>query len=648
MNSVLFGQDASRNTNSSPAIREAMQGFVAKHEIAGAVTLVASPNAIVHLDAVGLANVSNQSPMKTDSIHWIASMSKPVTAACVMMLVDEGKLSLADPIAKHLPEMSELKLANGDAVSITLEHVLNHTSGMSEIPDGKAYADATLAAAALKYAKLPVLFPPGSKWQYSQTGINTAARIVEVVSGMSFDRFVDERLCKPLGMNDTAFYLSEAQVARLATSYSKEADGTLRETTIRLLSGKKPTDRDRLPAGNGGLFSTAEDYAKFCQMLLNDGQWNNKQILTPKSVARLASPTTGELKTGFTDGNTWGVGCCIVRQPQGVSSMLSPGTFGHGGAYGTQAWIDPLKKRCYILMVQRSNFPNSDNSEVRRVFQQIAADPLTIPIWPDKAPGEVSELPESEFTEGGTRFIAGKRIYLVTNVSKPELAIYRPEPSKDTGAAVVICPGGAHRLLAYDLEGTEVAQWLNSIGVTGIVLKYRVPSRTPEFKCQAALQDVQRAISLVRSRAKEFGIDSQRIGVLGFSAGGEVAARASLQFNDRKYTKIDAVDEVPCRPDFSMLIYPAYLVDKQGELLQELKPTAQTPPTFFVHAWDDNVTPLSSLQLATELKKIAVSCELHLFRTGGHGYGLRHVDGMPVTDWANQAALWLNNQFTRK
>ena len=273
-----------------------------------------------------------------------------------------------------------------------------------------------------------------------------------------------------------------------------------------------------------------------------------------------------------------------------------------------------------------------------------AGEPQIITLWPEKAPGENKDLPPEGEAPGGTKYVAGKTIYLVTNVSKPELAIYKPEPSKSTGAAVIICPGGGHNLLAYDLEGTEIAEWLNSIGITGIVLKYRVPFRNPEFKCEAALQDAQRAVSVVRAKAKELGIESSKIGILGFSAGGEVAARASLQYAERKYTKLDGTDNVSCRPDFSVLIYPAYLVNKANVLLDELKPTADTPPTFLVHAWDDPVTPLSSLCLATELKKAGVSCELHLFALGGHGYGMRHVDGLPVTDWTSQAAVWLKKR----
>ncbi len=220
---------------------------------------------------------------------------------------------------------------------------------------------------------MKVLFTPGSKWQYSQTSINTAGRIVEVLSEMSFDEFVEERLCKPLGMIDTTFYLSEEQLPRLAKSYRRRDDGVLEEAKISLLAGFAPTDRQRMPAANGGLFSTAEDYARFCRMLLREGELDGKRLLSPEAVKTMRTIVTGDLTTGFTPGNGWGIGCCVVREPQGVSAALSAGSFGHGGAYGTQAWIDPVRERIYVLMTQRANFPNSDASEVRRAFQEVAS-----------------------------------------------------------------------------------------------------------------------------------------------------------------------------------------------------------------------------------------------------------------------------------
>ncbi len=273
-----------------------------------------------------------------------------------------------------------------------------------------------------------------------------------------------------------------------------------------------------------------------------------------------------------------------------------------------------------------------------------AADPLsTINIWPGPPPGPTRELPaESDQTKPDDKLIAGRRIIKLGHVATPQIAVYKPPADKDCGAAVVICPGGGHHILAYDLEGTEVAEWLNSIGVTGIVLKYRVPRRGPEKRWEMAVQDGQRAMSLVRANAEKWGIDPKRIGILGFSAGGETAGRVAL-FGDgeRQYEEIDAIDRVPCRPDFSVLVYAAGFVGEEKQLRKDIRFTAATPPTFFVTTFDDHVDCLNSLLFAAELKKLGVPTELHLFAEGGHGYGLRHVDGLPATDWPVACAAWL-------
>jgi CubicO group peptidase (beta-lactamase class C family) len=355
------------------AIRERMSRFVHDREIAGAVTLTATPDRIVHLDATGKADIATDRPMREDSIFWIASMTKPITATAVLMLQDEGKLSVDDPVETYLPEFARLMTADGKRARVTIRHLLTHTSGMGEISPTEARGIKNLAGVIPLYVAKRVAFEPGTKWVYCQSGINTAARIVEVVSGSSFDAFVDQRLFRPLGMKDTTFYLTEEQVPRLATSYRRTKNGELEPAENRILYGKAPTSRDRFPAANGGLFSTAPDYARFCRMILNGGEHEGRRYLKPESVKLMTTVQTGDLKTGFTNGNGWGLGWCVVREPQGVTAMLSPGTFGHGGAYGTQAWIDPEKRRIDILMIQRADFPNSDASGVRRAFQEAAA-----------------------------------------------------------------------------------------------------------------------------------------------------------------------------------------------------------------------------------------------------------------------------------
>jgi acetyl esterase/lipase len=268
---------------------------------------------------------------------------------------------------------------------------------------------------------------------------------------------------------------------------------------------------------------------------------------------------------------------------------------------------------------------------------------LVEPIWPGKPPGETKDLPpEENVTRPDQKDAGGKPIIRLTNVSIPTLSVYRPASDRDTGTTVIICPGGGHHILAFNHEGTETAEWLTTLGVTGIVLKYRVPTRTPDGKrWLAAVQDAQRAVSFVRAKADEWHINPERIGILGFSAGGETAALASY-LGDRQYEPVDDIDRVSFRPDFAMLIYPAYF-EKRGEatkMREDVTIGKDAPPTFLVHAWDDPVTVFSSLHIATELRKAGVPAELHVYATGGHGYGMRDT-GHNVNSWPQRAADWL-------
>lgn len=265
----------------------------------------------------------------------------------------------------------------------------------------------------------------------------------------------------------------------------------------------------------------------------------------------------------------------------------------------------------------------------------------TFDLWPEgKVPGEPSGIgaeAEQPLKPGE------KPVRRITNVTRPTLAVFPAPKENNTGAAVVIAPGGGYNILAYDLEGEEVAAWLNSIGVTGIVLKYRVPRRegTPREQVPAeALQDVQRAIRLVRSQAAERGIDPARIGVLGFSAGGNLAARAATQYETKAYEPLDDVDQASCRPDFAVLVYPAYLVEN-GQVRPEYPITSQTPPMFFAHAADDRVPADNSALMFVALRKAGVPAELHVYATGGHGFGLRPSD-QPCSTWPARCAEWLS------
>ena len=275
-----------------------------------------------------------------------------------------------------------------------------------------------------------------------------------------------------------------------------------------------------------------------------------------------------------------------------------------------------------------------------------ASEPGVVhPLWPGRPPGETATLPpEADTTKPTDNLIAGRRVLRIGNVSTPTLEVFRPAKERDTGAAVIVCPGGGHHILAYDLEGTEVAEWLTSIGVTGIVLKYRVPARPGPVRWKAAVQDGQRAVSLVRSRAKEWGIDPARIGILGFSAGGETAALTALLFDERQYGPVDDVDQVSARPDFAVLVYPGFFVEQDGVTLKpHVKVSDKSPPAFFAHAADDRVTSDSSVQLFLALRRAKVPAELHVYASGGHGYGLRKTDE-PVTGWPQQCEAWMRRR----
>ena len=362
----------------------ALQEQIDRHEIAGAVTMVVSKDQVLHLETTGFADVAARKPMQADTVFWIASMTKPITATAVLMLQDEGKLDVHDPVAKYLPEFANLKTPSGQSANLTLIQILTHTSGLGEAKGPGAREAKTLADLVPLWLATPMQFEPGSRWSYCQSGINAAGRIVEVVSGMSFDAFLEKRLFRPLGMTSTTFYPGNPERARLVTAYAKNKDtGLLEAVPPRSDFGS----RDRPPQGNGGLYSTAQDYARFCQMLLGGGRFQGVRYLSEASMKLLSTAQTPEsLPTGFFQDDThgrrglnygWGLGTCVLRTPHaGVPAMLSPGTFGHGGAWGTQAWMDPVKGVAYVLMVQRSNFPNSDASEVRRAFQQAAAQAL--------------------------------------------------------------------------------------------------------------------------------------------------------------------------------------------------------------------------------------------------------------------------------
>lgn len=345
-----------------------MQELVETKQIAGGVTLVARRGRVAHVGAVGQADVASDREMTADTVFAIASMTKPITAASVMILNDEGKLKLDDPVSKYIPAFKDTKLAGGKmpAREITIRDCLRHTNGL--VSDQRNVG--TLANTVELLAKSELAFEPGSKWQYGP-GLSVAGRVVEIVSGQPFDQFLAERIFMPLEMKQTSFHPTDEQMKRLALLYQPTADKKDIERGNHWLY---EVSADTSPNPSGGLYSTASELVRFYQMVLNGGDLNSKRILSAAAVKEMTSLQTGELETGFTPGCGWGLGFCLVQKPQGATAMLAPGSFGHGGAFGTQGWIDPKKEIIFVLLIARQNFGGGDASDIRTDFQQLAVE----------------------------------------------------------------------------------------------------------------------------------------------------------------------------------------------------------------------------------------------------------------------------------
>ena len=376
--------DAPAQGTDLPArVRSAMQRFVDEKEIGGAVAMVGDANGILALECVGRREVEGDLPMRPDTLFRIASMTKPITAIGVMILVEEGKLSLDDPVEKHLPEFSGqmmLGYHQGDAYiaacpsrPITLRDLLTHTSGLPDAPlpdspERDAKPATTLAQASENYGRRRLSFEPGSRWSYSNAGINTLGRAIEVASGMSYENFLKTRIFDPLGMVDTTFYPSPDRMERLAMTYAREG-GELQPVASSKVA---PKAGERPPSPAGGLYSTAPDLAKVYRMMLGRGAFEGRRILSESSVGQMTRLQTGDIKCGFVDGMGFGLGWGFVKRPTGVTEALSPGSFGHGGAFGTQAWVDPTRGRFAVLLIQRTGLANNDGTPMRRELQRAA------------------------------------------------------------------------------------------------------------------------------------------------------------------------------------------------------------------------------------------------------------------------------------
>jgi len=366
--SVLMAAEPEVDSARMEQISTRMHEFVEDAQMSGAVTLVSWNDRVVYFEAVGQADIDSGRPMRRNTVFAIASMTKTITATATMMLQDEGKLSIDDSVSMYLPEFRNVVLEDGSHPGeVTIRHLLMHTGGLG----GTQQNQGSLKETVEHLVRQPLLFEPGSRWKYSP-GLTVCGRIIEVVSGSPYEQFLKERIFDPLGMVDTTFFPTQEQQRRLASIYEPGPEQrTLKASTHWLTK----LSAERTPNPSGGLFSTAADLVRFYRMILNGGQLDGQRVVSEPAVRQMASIRTGNLTTSR-PGAGWGLGWRVVRQPQGANRMLSPGSFGHGGAFGTQAWIDPERRIIYLLLIQRTKFRNNGGADVHGEFQNLAASAI--------------------------------------------------------------------------------------------------------------------------------------------------------------------------------------------------------------------------------------------------------------------------------
>ncbi len=336
-----------------------MKAFVDGGKAAGIVTLLARHGFLANLSVSGFQDLESRTPMRADTIFHIASMTKPVTCAAVMILMEEGRLALSDPVEKHLPEFRGRR--------ITIRDLMTHTSGMYAGLPSAVKNPKTLAEVVALESQQPLLFEPGTKWSYSNAGIATLGRIVEVLSGKSYEQFLAEGIFTPLGMKDTFPFPPPEKHSRIAAVYTDD-HGTLKRADIDLY--KRGV---RYPAPEGGLYSTASDMARFYQMMLGKGTLDGVRILSAASVELMTRVHTGDLTTGFAPGMGYGLGVSVVRNTEGMFRLNSRGAYGHGGAYRTYSWADPAKDLIGVILLQRTNGGGDVADEITSFMELSAA-----------------------------------------------------------------------------------------------------------------------------------------------------------------------------------------------------------------------------------------------------------------------------------
>lgn len=629
--------------------------------VPGAVLVTSTEAGKATFECVGYADLAAKRKMTPDTVFWMASNTKGVAAATALAVVGEGKLMLDDPVEKYFPSWKKLAAKERP----TLRMLLAHTSGLPFFTD-KPLPSPGMAALAERAAEQPLAYEPGTKYQYSNLGIDVAMAMVEKAIGKPFDVVMAERIFKPLGMTDTTFVPSADQRARQAVVY-RLSDTKPPEPMVvdRRLAAPYLTYGTHPEAG-GGLLSTPRDMIKFFRMIADGGKAPDGTVIIPPYLMKAWQ--TKQTPSG--DANSYSLGMSVDES----------GSLSHGGQCYTWGEANVKTRRARLFMV---NFcgKSAAYSDFRENWQAVTdlsskwywypscylgmdgtkeqRQALIRELWDHPAAAETKLWPEGKVPfrkdDKPIRFVENElwqRNLVVSDINDPFFVFY-PAKGVQNAPVAVIFPGGGYSVLGWNKEGTEVAAWLNANGMSAAVLLYRAPDQR-----QAALCDAQRAIGLLRRDAAKYGIDPKKVGVIGFSAGANLAVAVSTNWRLRAYERVDDADDQSCRPDFQLPIYlwdvlerdakaewiaPLQDNGKEPKIRAEYPVDAETPPAFLAQAKDDFCQIETTTTYFRALQAAGVkNCHLELMAFGGHGYGLRKV-GNPTDFWSDLAADWLKN-----
>lgn len=627
--------------------------------VPGAVLVTSTESGKTSFECVGYADLSTKRKMTPDTVFWMASNTKGIAAATALAVIGEGKLLLDDPVEKYFPSWRNLTATNRPTVRM----LLSHTAGLPFFTD-RPLPSPGMAALAERAAEQPLVYEPGTQYKYSNWGIDVAMAVVEKATGRPFEVEMAERIFKPLGMADSAFVLSNDQRARQVVPYRLSNTNTPVVATLWRGLAEPYMRFGELPEAGGGLLSTPRDMVKFFRMIADGGKAPDGTVIIPAGLMK--AWTTKQTPASVDNGYSLGM------QADGK------GGISHGGQWGTWGEANVRTHRARLLMVNfagenaaykafkanwkkvtdldsrwfwyPSNYLGMDRTPEQRkaLIQELWKhdESAETRLWPDgKVPFRKDDKP--------IRFVESElwqRNLVVSDINDPFFVFYPAKGVANAPVAVVL-PGGGYSVLGWNKEGTEVAEWLNANGFSAAVLLYRAPHQRT-----AALCDVQRAIGILRRDAAKYGIDPKRVGVIGFSAGANLAAAASTNWRKRAYERVDDADDQPCRPDFQLPIYlwdvlerdpdseditPLLDNGKEPLLRTEYPVDAETPPAFLAQAKDDFCQAETTVFYYRALQAAGVkNCRMELMEHGGHGYGLRTV-GNPTDRWSALAAEWL-------